>query len=406
MGNILEGVQVLDLAQVLAGPTVSRLMVELGATVRKVEPLRGETGRYLPHVRDGWSGYFVQQNRGKHSVALDITHPDGAEVLDDLIEHSDVIVESFSPRNRERLGFSPDQFRARWPSKVLCSISALGLDGPLANEVGYDTVGAAYSGVLGVSGQPGGPPGGFGVAIGDVMTGVHGFGGVMAALFHRERTGEGNAVAVSLLDTYMHAHEINIQAVSGSGGDYEPSPSGQHHATVVPAGIFDVGRGDYLFMACVSDADWRKLAEAMGREELGVDERYATNQARLDRREEVLGLIDRWFADFDDAETAVAHVKGYGVVAAPVLTVKEAMEFEHNRARRVVRTVPERFWGEIDLPGVPIRLSHGGEELELQAPLLGEQTRAELTNTLGYGDARLDELEAKGVIVCADGTAP
>jgi crotonobetainyl-CoA:carnitine CoA-transferase CaiB-like acyl-CoA transferase len=235
-----------------------------------------------------------------------------------------------------------------------------------------------------------------GPAMGDSATGVYGFGGVSAALYQRERTGEGAWVQVSLLDTYMAFHEINIQAYSGSGGEQVPASSGNYHATVCPAGFFRC-RDRYLFIGCVSPPDWSRLAAAMGRPELGTDPRYATNPDRVGRRDEIVALIEDWLARFEDPREAVRVMNEHRVAAELIHTVPEAVAHPHNVKRRVVREVPDDVWGTVTVPGLPIRFA-GLTERDLRAHELGADNRAVLREVLKLDDERIDELENAHVL--------
>lgn len=217
MGHIFEGITVLDFSQVLAGPTISRFFVEMGADVIKVElPPAGDSNRQLPfrHPVDGRSAYHVQQNRGKRSLCIDPRDPAGKAALVGLLWQVDVLIESFSPGTIGRLGFDWETVHLINPRIVMVSVSAFGQHGPLAGKPGYDNIAQAYAGVTSMIGEPGATPPLVAVAIGDVMTGVHGFGAVAAALYHRERTGRGQFVEVSLLDSYFHCHEINVRPIA------------------------------------------------------------------------------------------------------------------------------------------------------------------------------------------------
>jgi CoA:oxalate CoA-transferase len=239
-------------------------------------------------------------------------------------------------------------------------------------------------------------------AIGDTMTGVHGFGGVMAALFNRSRTGLGDWVQVSLLDSYIHCHEINIQAFTGSNGAVVPGPTGAVHPTVVPCGIFTV-RGVHLFIACVNPVDWSRFAAAMGRPELGDDPDYRTNGDRVVRKDQIIAMIDAWLAGFENVDDAVTVLDRHGVACCRILSVPEAIVHPHNLARRAVRTVADDRWGTITVPGMPIRLASATEP-ELRAEELGESTVAVLRDINGYDDERIAALVQSGAVTVAPGT--
>jgi crotonobetainyl-CoA:carnitine CoA-transferase CaiB-like acyl-CoA transferase len=395
----MEGVLAVDLSRVLAGPSVTRLMVELGARVVKVEtPPDGDASRSLPYRRDGRSGYFIQQNRGKESLCVDLRTEAGRAVLTDLLRRADVLVENYRPGVLDEMGFGWSVLQELNPRLILCSVTALGYGGPLSHRGGYDTVGAALSGIASVSGPPGGPPMLPSAAIGDTTTGVHGFAGVAAALFNRERTGRGDWVQVSLLDTYVSCHEINLQAWSGSGGTVVPGPG---TATVCPIGMFRCG-GSWLFLACVSPPEWGRLAAAMGRPELADDPRYATNEDRVRHRDEVLAAVNGWLDAVGDPDEVVERLDAAGVVAAKVLTVPEAARHPHLLARRAVRTVPDEVWGEITIPGVPIRFASVPDDRALEARNLGADNASVLTGLLGYDPVEVEALETGGVLRSAE----
>jgi crotonobetainyl-CoA:carnitine CoA-transferase CaiB-like acyl-CoA transferase len=393
----MDGVRVVEMARVLAGPTVAQLMAEYGADVIKVEPApTGDPARELPYLRDGRSGYFIQANRGKRSVCVDFRSDEGKALILDLARHSDVLVESFRPGVLAEMGLGWDVLHEANPRLVLCSVTGLGYGGPLSHKPGYDTIGAAMSGVAHVSGPVGGPPMLPGPAMGDAATGVYGFGGVAAALYQRERTGLGDWVQVSLLDTYMAFHEINIQAYSGSGGTQVPGPSGNFHATVCPAGFFRC-RDRYLFVACVSPGDWPRIAAAIGRSDLAHAPGYATNDERAAHREEVNGLVEDWLATFTDPLEAVQVLTEHRVACELIRTLPEAVSHPHNLARRVVRDVPDDVWGSVTVPGLPIRFD-GMTERDLRAHELGADNRAVLREVLHLDEARIDELENAHVL--------
>ncbi len=394
MSGPLDGIVAIDLARVLAGPGTCRLMAEMGARVIKVEPPAGETSRTLPYVRDGRSGYYIQQNRGKESVCLDLRSAEGMAVLRDLLAHADVLVENYRPGVLASMGLGWEQLEEDFPQLILCSVSALGYDGPLSERAGYDTIGAALSGIASVSGPPGGPPRMPGAAIGDTMTSAYGFGGVMTALFNRTRTGKGDWVKVSLLDSYMSCHEINVQSYSGSGGTVEPGKAGS--LQLCPVGIFGAKQA-YVYMSCVHESDWGRLAAAMGVPQLADHPDYETHASRAARAGEVNQMFIDWMDSFDDLEDALDLLVEHNVPHGRILTVPQAMEHPHNLARRVLRTVPDDRWGEITLPGVPIRIE-SVVEADLRAEDLGQSSERVLAELLAYDAERIEALVSSGAV--------
>ncbi|MFN0092060.1 MAG: CaiB/BaiF CoA transferase family protein [Acidimicrobiales bacterium] len=404
MAGVLEGVKVVDFSQVFAGPALTKLMAELGAEIVKVElPPAGDLARGLPFLKDGHSAYFVQQNRGKRSVCVDVKHPDGRRLVAELLAAADVLVQNFSPGVIERLGFGYDALAETHPRLVMCSISAFGHEGELAHKPGFDGLAAAFTGILDMNGFPDRPPVAPGFSPGDYLGGVHGLAGVCAALFHRERTGRGQHVRVSLVDCYINCHEVNVQMRSASGGAVNPTRFGAHHYIVCPNGTFRAPDG-WIYFALPTDAMFAALCRAMGRPELAAEPRFASNVLRVEHQHELIPLVEAWLAEQGSAAAAMARLEAERVPAALVLSVAEAMAHPALRAQRTVRTVQDPVFGELDLPGVPIKLSEFPGEAELVAPRLGEHNRWAVTEALGRSEAEYLELAARGVLHAAPGS--
>jgi crotonobetainyl-CoA:carnitine CoA-transferase CaiB-like acyl-CoA transferase len=399
--HILDGYKVLDFSQVLAGPTLTRLMAEMGAEVIKVElPPGGDRSRHLPYLRDGRSGYFVQQNRGKKSLCIDLTNPAGHAIVRELVSAVDVMVENFAPGVIARHGLGYETVSALNPRLVMCSISLCGQAGPSSYKPGFDHIGASLAGVLDMTGEADGPPLLNTMGIGDVSTGVHGLSAVLAALLYRERTGKGQWVDVSLVDTYFHYHDLSAQALSLSEGTIKPRRSGGHHYLVTPGGIFKSREG-YIFVVAL-DHQWAALCRTMGRPELIDDPRYKTNAVRAQNASAVIKIIEEWLQAQSSDEEAMRRLDENRVPNAPVLSVEQAMNHPQLRARRTVRKIHDRVLGEFQVPGFPLRFSEFPGELTLEAPFLGEHNREVLEKYLGYSASRVKGLEAAGVLHHAD----
>jgi crotonobetainyl-CoA:carnitine CoA-transferase CaiB-like acyl-CoA transferase len=395
--RILDGYKVLDFSQVLAGPTVTRLMAEMGAEVIKVElPPGGDRSRGLPFLRDGRSGYFVQQNRGKKSLCIDLKQAAGRAVIRDLIPKVDVIVENFSPGTIGRLGFDYESVLKLNPRIVMCSISLCGQTGPSSYKPGFDHIGASLAGVLDMTGEADGPPLLNTMGIGDISTGVHGFSAVLAALLWRERTGRGQWVDVSLVDTYFHYHDLSAQLLSLSYGAIRPHRSGQHHYMVTPAGIFKSREG-YIFLVAL-DHQWADLCRTIGREDLINDSRFNTNPGRTENANELIKIIEDWLQALSSDEEALKRLDENRVPNAPVLSVEEAVKHPQLRARRTVRKIQDRILGEFEVPGFPMRFSEFPDELTLSAPFLGEHNSQILSDHAGYSAWKIKDLESAGIL--------
>ncbi|MGE0681381.1 MAG: CaiB/BaiF CoA transferase family protein [Candidatus Binatia bacterium] len=395
--HLLSGYKVLDFTQVLAGPTVTRLMAEMGAEIIKVEMApNGEISRALPFLKNGRSGYFIQQNRGKKSLCVDVRHAKGQEIIKNLVKQVDVVVENFSPGTIGRLGFGYDVVKQLNPRVVMCSISALGQTGPLASIPGYDYIGQAYAGVTSMIGDPNGAPSFPMLGLGDVSTGVHAYAAIASALLYRERTGKGQYLDITLLDSYFHCHELNVQLYSGTQGAVQPTRSGSHHYAVSPAGLFK-GKETYLFILCL-EHQWAGLCRAMGKSELIDDPRFFTNVKRVEHQAEMVQIIEEWIVAQQSDDEAVRILQAGHVPVAPVLSIAEAINHPHLRERRTVRRITDRVLGELDIPGMPLRFSEFPEELPLQAPLLGEHNAEILRDYLAYTPEQIRQLESEGVL--------
>ena len=396
--HVLDGYKVLDFSQIVAGPTCTLMLAEMGAEVIKVELApAGDGARLGPVEIDGRSGYFVQHNRGKKDLCLDAKTPEGLKILKGLVEKVDVLVENYAPGVIGRLGLGYDVVSKINSRLVMCSISAFGQTGPLAHEPGFDWVGAAYSGITSMGGEKGGSPVFPMVALGDVSTGAHAMGAVCAALLYRERTGRGQHLDLSLLDTYAHYHEASFEMHSLSKGKIKPTRSGAHSWYASPAGVFK-GRERYMILIAPLEQHWSKLCEAMGKPEITRDPRFTDNASRMNNLDELVAIIEGWIRSQSSDDAAIETLKAHHVPVAPILSVPEALQHPHLRQRGTVRTVHDRILGDLDVPGFALRFSEFPDTLDLQAPLLGEHNAEILTQWLDYTPDEVQELESKGIL--------
>jgi crotonobetainyl-CoA:carnitine CoA-transferase CaiB-like acyl-CoA transferase len=396
--HVLDGYKVLDFTQIVAGPTCTLMMAEMGAEVVKVEMApAGDPSRGAQIVVDGRSGYFVQHNRGKRGICVDLKTPEGLAIAKDLVRKVDVVVENFAPGVIGRLGLGYDVVKELNPAAIMCSISAFGQTGPLANEPGFDFLGASYAGIVSMGGEPGGAPYVIMSAIGDVSTGAHAMGAICAALLYRTRTGRGQYLDLSLLDTYFHYHEAGVETLSLSKGAINPTRSGLHSWYAVPCGLFKA-RDRYIFIISPLDHQFAGLCKAMNQPELATDSRFHPHANRLKNLKELVAIVEAWFQSMPSDEASMAAMKEYRVPHAPVLSLEEAMNHPHLRQRGTVRTVHDRILGDFDVPGFALRFSEFPERLELQAPMLGEHNREVLSDWLGYRGNQIDALEKSGIL--------
>jgi CoA:oxalate CoA-transferase len=398
---LLDGYKVLDFTQYVAGPTVTKLMAEMGAEIIKIELApNGDLSRNFPYIRDKRSAYFVQQNRGKKSLCLDIKTAAGRAIVGDLIPKVDVIVQNYAPGVIGRMGFDYESASKLNPKIIMCSVSTFGQTGPLSPDPGYDFIGQAYAGVTSLSGEEGGPYYPPALALGDVSTGVHAYAAVATALLHRERTGEGQHLDISLLDSYFHYHDMAVSMVSASHGEARVRRMGNQIGALSPAGIFTTKTGS-LWIFAFQDNHWAKLCEVMGRSELARAQNFIDNTARVANRKEVNEAIHLWLASLPGTDAVLPILREARIPHAPVLTVEEAMQHPHLVERGTVRTVHDRILGDFQIPGLPLRFSAFPEPLELDAPFLGEHNRHILSKYLGFTDDRIAQLESEQVLCSA-----
>ncbi|HLK86659.1 MAG TPA: CoA transferase [Candidatus Binataceae bacterium] len=404
--RMLEGYRVLDFTQFVAGPTCTRVLAEMGAEVIKVELApagdRVRAGGLKPldaqYKDSSQSSYYFQHNHSKLSLAIDINKPGARELIHAMIPKIDVVVENYAPGVIKKMGFGYEELKQRNPAIIMCSISALGQSGPLAYKVGYDYMGQAYAAITDGIGETDRPPSIVTMAIGDVSTGMSAAMAIGFALLHRERTGEGQYMDASILDTYFHMHEANVPMVSLRGNKFRPTRGGSQHPNGGPTGIFRYRGDQYVFLA-VMPHQWPQMVRAMGKPELAADPRFRSARGRRDNNDALKAIIEEWLAGFPTRDDALAALDKERVACAPVLSLNEAMEHPHLRARKTVRRVKDRFLGEVDIPGVPVKFSAWPDKLEVRAALLGEDNERVLHEVLAMPDERIRALYAEGVLV-------
>jgi crotonobetainyl-CoA:carnitine CoA-transferase CaiB-like acyl-CoA transferase len=377
-----------DLSRVLAGPYCTMVLADLGADVIKLERPKGgdETRSWGPPFAGGEAAYYLSVNRGKRSCALDLEDPQARALAQELCAGADVIVENFKLGGADRLGVGYEQVRERNPSVVYCSITGFGSEREPDGRPGYDFVAQAESGLMSITGAADGPPYKVGVAVVDVLTGLHAAAGVLAAL----RGGGGARLEVPLLDSAM-AGLVNVAQnalITGS----EPQRHGNAHPNIVPYEAFDTASGQ-IAVAAANDGLFRRLCDVLGRDDLAADERYATNPGRVEHREALIPELQRSFAE-QPAEHWVEALGAAGVPVGKVRSIPDALEAAAEAGRAATVSLPHPTAGEVTLVGSPIWGQWQGDEPSAP-PLLGEHT-AEVLRELGCSQEQLDELTARG----------
>jgi CoA:oxalate CoA-transferase len=403
--RMLCGYRVLDITQFVAGPTCTRLLAEAGADVIKVELApTGDRSRFQglkprePESRNtSQSTYFFQQNHSKRSLALDFKHPKSRELLRMLVAKCDVVVENFAPGVMSKAGLGYDDLRRINPKIIMCSISLAGQSGPLSGKPGYDYIAQALSGITGVIGEPDGKPAQVPVAIGDAATGVAAAMAVGFALLHRERTGQGQFVEATLVDTYFHMHEANVPKVAMRGNSFVPKREGSLHPNGGPVGVFDCGGDEYLVI-CALAHQWPQMVKALGNPELEKDPRFATARARSDNNRLLADILETWLKSLPSRDAAIAALEAQRIPCAPVLTLNDAMAQPHLLDRGTVRQVSDPRLGPFAIPGSPVRFSAWSDRPEPRADLLGEHNE-EILREVGLTNEDIAQLYSEKVII-------
>ena len=394
----LKGLRVLDLTRVLAGPTCTQMLGDLGAEVIKIErPGAGDDTRgFAPPVMPGTteSAYFVGVNRNKRSVTLDISTPEGQAIALRLLADCDMLVENFKVGALAKYGLGYAQLHARFPGLIYCSITGFGQSGPYAPRPGYDSLIQAMGGVMSLTGEPDGLPQKVGVPVADLFAGLYGCIGILAALRHRDRTGQGQQVDIGMLDT--HVAWLANQGMNFLATGENPQRLGNQHPNIVPYQVFPTADG-YIVLSVGNDATFRRFCEAVGLGHLLADAKFATNAARVENRQlvtDTLSPVMRGAATTD----WVTRLEALAIGCGPINTLKEVFADPHVVARGMVLEMPHASGVPVRVIANPVRLSETPADYRLGPPVLGEHTEEILGDLLGIGAEEMAGLRAKGVI--------
>ncbi len=387
--------RVLELAQIMAGPTCGMLLADMGADVVKVEKLPGgddARGYREPRV-NGVSAPFLILNRNKRGIALNLKHPRGRDLLLRMVEDADVLTENYRRGTLEKLGLGYDVLARRNPGLIYAAVSGYGRDGPYADRGGFDLIAQGFAGLMSVTGEPGGPPAKTGNSVADINAGILAAVGILAAYAHKLKTGEGQVVDTSLMEaalqqTYWHAA---IYFATGQS----PGPTGSAHLLTAPYQAFRASDG-WINVGGANQANWERITEVLGHPEWSGDARFATNSARMQHLDALTEAMNaalgtrtkaEWMAAFDSA----------GVPAGPVHSIGEALTHPQVLARGMVVELEHPTAGPMKALGCPIHFSATPTAITRPAPLLGEHTR-ELLREYGCTDTEVDELVREGVV--------
>jgi crotonobetainyl-CoA:carnitine CoA-transferase CaiB-like acyl-CoA transferase len=405
MAGALDGVRIFDLTRILAGPSCTQMLGDLGADIIKIErPVAGDDTRKWgpPYIKDAEgnetteSAYYLSANRNKRSVTIDIAAPRGQALARRLLGQCDILVENFKTGDLARYGLSWDDLKGDFPGLIYCSITGFGQTGPYAPHAGYDYLAQSMGGIMSLTGEPEGQPMKVGVGISDVMCGMYAATAMLAALRHRDRTGEGQAIDMALLDTQVAwlVNEAQNYLISGE----TPPRRGNGHPNIVPYQVFETADG-HMVLACGNDRQFRELCDMAGAPRLAVDPRFATNDARSRNREDLIPLVAAFMRTRTMAEW-MAGLRARQVPCAPVNRVDQVFEDAQVKARGMKIEMPHPLAGagEIPLVASPIKMSATPPQYRHAPPTLGQHTDEVLGELLEMDDDEIVALRDEGIV--------
>ena len=394
----LAGVRVLELAQIMAGPTCGMMLADMGADVIKVEKLPGgddARGYREPRI-NGVSAPFLILNRNKRGLALDLKHPMGRDILLRLVKTADVVTENYRRGTLEKFDLGYDVLAETNPGLIYCAVSGYGRDGPLGDKGGFDLIAQGFAGLMSITGEPGRPPVKTGNPVADINAGILAVGGILAAYVHKLKTGQGQVVDTSLMEAALQ--QTYWQAAIYFATGESPGPTGSAHVLTAPYQAFRA-RDGWINIGGANQANWERIAEVLGHPEWRDDPRFATNSARMENLDALVALMDAVLVTRSKAEWLTAFDVA-GVPAGPVHSLGEALTHPQTLARGMVVDLEHPEAGATRALGSPLHFSATPTRIDRPAPLLGEHTR-EVLRESGYTDAEVDAFAAARVVEIA-----
>lgn len=395
--GLLKDVRVIDLSRVLAGPFCTMMLGDLGAEIIKIEaPGIGDDTRHWapPFAEGGESAYFLSTNRNKRSITLNLKSENGMNVLKDLIRKGDVLIDNFKKGTLEKFGLDYDTLQELRPGLIYCTITGFGYTGPYSDRPGYDFITQAVGGLMSLTGPKDGEPYRVGIAIADILTGIYAGNAILASLFAREKTGEGQRIDMALLDSQVAAlsHVASNYLITGE----RPARFGNEHPTISPYQVFKA-KDKYFAIGAGNDLQWVKFCKAIGREDWITDERFATNPKRVENRDALTPLLQKIFETKSAAEW-IEMGDQIGLPAAPINALDEVFADPQVVARDCVVEVDHPTAGRIKIAASPLKIPTSPTSVRYPPPLLGQHNEEILQEVLGYSESRIEELKLDGLV--------
>jgi crotonobetainyl-CoA:carnitine CoA-transferase CaiB-like acyl-CoA transferase len=398
MKGALQGIKVVELAQIMAGPTCGMLLADMGADVIKVEKLPGgdDTRSYSEPSIKGESAAFMILNRNKRGIAVNLKIPGGLEVVKRLLADADVVTENYRKGTLEKLGLGYDVLQALNPRLVYCAVSGYGRTGPYADKGGFDLIAQGFAGIMSITGEPGGAPAKSGTSIADINAGILAALGIVSALVARATTGRGQMVETSLMEAAVQQTYWQSAIFFATG--VNSGPTGSAHILTAPYQAFPTQDG-WINVGGANQSNWERIVKVVGRPELAADPRFRTNTDRMRNLAQLTPLLAETLRHKPSAHW-IREFEASGVPVGPVNKIGEMLADPQVAAREMVVEVDHPRAGRVKTLGTPIKFSETPGKVERAAPLLGEHSREVLTQ-LGYSRAEIDALQREGAIFCA-----
>ena len=395
MPGPLEGIKVLDLTRVLAGPYATMILSDLGADVIKIEqPEIGDESRNFGPFKNGFSLYFMSVNRGKRSITLDLKTDRGKDIFKQLVKQSDILVENFRPGTMKKLGLDYETLAAEHPALIYAACSGFGQTGPFAEKGAYDMIIQGMGGIISITGEPDGPPVRVGTSISDITAALFTTIGILSALHNRNSTGKGQLVDVAMLDSLVAVLENAI--VRYFATDEIPQPLGSRHPAITPFEAFESADG-HIIIAIGNDTLWAKFCEHVDQKNLISDPRFRTNVERTANHSELFPILSEIMRQRTTDEWIDA-LENIGVPCGPINTIDKVVNHPQVQARNMITQVIHQMTGAVEVPGLPIKLSDTPGDVDIPAPNLGEHTVEILTDVLKMSTDEVKQLKQERII--------